>query len=178
MFHFISSFYADDGAFLFASRAELERFVPILHAHFQRLGLLMHVGTAAKASKTECMYYPPHHRDTITADDVAPIKTDDAGGFVSFTESFKYLSSRFDCDLTDEHDVQSRVQSAAGAFAALREPIFSSRHISLHTKQVVYVAIIVNIKVLLYGAECWCPLRGCGGSCARSTTAASGPCAA
>ena len=85
--HFISSFYADDGAFLFASRAELERFVPILHAHFQRLGLLMHVGTAAKASKTECMYYPPHHRDTITADDVAPIKTDDAGGFVSFTEA-------------------------------------------------------------------------------------------
>jgi len=40
------------------------------------------------------------------------------------------------------------------AFGALRKPIFESRHISLQTKKVVYVTLIVNL--LLYGADCWC----------------------
>ena len=89
MFKFISSFYADDGAFLFSTRAELEACVPILHAHLQRLGLLMHVGTADKASKTECMYYPPHRDDDISAEDTALVAADATGGYVSFTDSFK-----------------------------------------------------------------------------------------
>ena len=154
VFKFISSFYADDGAFLFNTRAELEACVPILHAHLQRLGLLMHVGTADKASKTECMYYPPHRNDDISAEDTAPVKADETGGCVSFTDSFKYLGSRIDCDLQDVHDVCSRIKSAAGAFGALRKQLFESRHFSFQTKKVVYVTLVVNI--LLYGAECWC----------------------
>ncbi len=117
-------------------------------------GLLMHVGTADKASKTECMYYPPHRNDVITADDTAAVAADEEGSFVTFTDSFKYLGSRIDCDLHDKHDVCSRIKSATGAFGALRKPIFENKHISFQTKKVVYVTLIINIA--LYGAECWC----------------------
>ena len=128
--------------------------MPIIHTHFKRFGLLMHVGTADKASKTECMYYPPHRNDVITADDTAAVAADEEGSFVTFTDSFKYLGSRIDCDLRDKHDVCSRIKSATGAFGALRKPIFENKHISFQTKKVVYVTLIINIA--LYGAECWC----------------------
>jgi len=88
-FKFRSSFYADDGAFLFRTRKELEACAPILHAHLKRLGLLMHVGAVDRASKTECMYYPPHRDDEISAAQSAPVKTDEVGGLVFFTDSFK-----------------------------------------------------------------------------------------
>ena len=100
--HFRSSFYADDGAFLFATRDELEACVPIIHTHFKRFGLLMHVGTADKASKTECMYYPPHRNDVITADDTAAVAADEEGSFVHVQKSmcFKvYMRAGLTADL-------------------------------------------------------------------------------
>ena len=88
--------------------------MPVLHVHLQRLGLLMHVGTADKASKTECMYYPPHRDDDISAEDTALVAADATGGYVSFTDSFKYLGSRVDCNLQDMHDVCSRITQVGG----------------------------------------------------------------
>ena len=81
------------------------------------------------------MYYPPHRDDVISAEDTTLVAADATGGYVSFTDSFKYLGSRVDCNLQDMHDVCSRIKSAAGAFGALREQIFESRRFIFQTKK-------------------------------------------
>lgn len=53
------SLYADDGAFLWESRPDLASGLHRLYRILKDFGLLMHVGTPDKASKTECMYFPP-----------------------------------------------------------------------------------------------------------------------
>ena len=52
----------------------------------------MHVGTAAKPSKTEFMVIPPHRSDVVDAADLAPVKADDEGGVVTSADFFKYLA--------------------------------------------------------------------------------------
>ena len=60
--------FADDGAFMLASREDMIMGTSILHTHLQRFGMLMHVGSRATdtsegiKSKTEAVNFPP--RDT------------------------------------------------------------------------------------------------------------------
>ena len=82
------------------------------------------------------------------------MKADGEGGVVTSTDFFKYLGAGLDTTLTDAHNVDRRIKSARGAFGALRNSIFDSRHIELQTKKSVYLTIVINI--LLYGAENWC----------------------
>ena len=152
-FKFWSSLYADDAGLVVGSRQELEQCVPVLHTHLKRFGLLMHVGSVVKKSKTEAMFCPrpgQAYEDANTSD----VAADDVGGIVSFTKLFKYLGSQIDSSLRDDSDVLGRVKSAAGAFGALRESVFGSKRIKLETKKTVYLTLVVNI--LLYGSECWC----------------------
>ena len=64
LFDFWRSLYADDGAFIYASREDMIQGTSLLHAHFKRFGMLMHTGTRATAtrngskSKTEAMFFP------------------------------------------------------------------------------------------------------------------------
>ena len=80
VFRIGSSFYADDGAFLFDARIQLVQAVPVLNAHFKRFGLVMHVGAADKPSKTEFMVFPPPRLDVISAAELAPVAADGEGG--------------------------------------------------------------------------------------------------
>ena len=153
MFKFWASLDADDAGLVVGSRQELEACVPVLHAHLKRFGMLMHVGSAAKKSKTEAMFCPRPGQAYDDAD-TSDVTADDVGGVVSFTASFKYLGSLIDNCLRDNADVHDRVKSAAAAFGALRESVFGSKRIKLATKKTVYLTLVVNI--LLYGSECWC----------------------
>ena len=54
-------------------------------------------------------------------------------------------------------DVDNRVAKASRAFGALRKAVFLDRDLSLCTKRMIYQACVMS--VLLYGAECWTPLR-------------------
>ena len=54
-------------------------------------------------------------------------------------------------------DVVKSVAQASKAFGALRKPVFLDRSLSLATKRKLYNACVLS--VLLYGAECWIPLR-------------------
>ncbi len=45
--------YDDDGAFTFASRTDLKKGLTLIHKHFERLGLEMHIGRGENPSKTE-----------------------------------------------------------------------------------------------------------------------------
>ena len=51
--------YVDDGAFIFSSRDNLIRGISLIHHHFARLGLEMHIGRGTTPSKTECVFFPP-----------------------------------------------------------------------------------------------------------------------
>ena len=51
--------YVDDGAFTFEDRNQLTRGLDLIYQHFTIFGLKMHVGKINKASKTECVLFPP-----------------------------------------------------------------------------------------------------------------------
>jgi hypothetical protein len=51
--------YLNDGAFIFASRADMTRGLALVYCHFGRLGLEMHIGQREIPSKTECVFFPP-----------------------------------------------------------------------------------------------------------------------
>lgn len=140
-------------AFVLATRLELERCTRVLGPHLKRFGLQMHVGTAAKKSKTEALFVPKPG-GSVDDGDTSPVHADNAGSVVTFTPRFKYLGSLVTCDLRDDQDVDTRLASAAAAFGAPRSCVFDSRDITLATKKRVYLTLVVNI--LLYGSECWC----------------------
>ena len=82
IFQFFCSLYADDGAFMFSSRDNMTNGMSLLHLHFQRFGLLMHVGTRATPSskgiksKTEAMHSPSKKLKEIPLDELAAYKAD------------------------------------------------------------------------------------------------------
>ena len=51
--------YVDDGAFTFEDRDQLTRSLNLIYQHFTRFRLEMHIGKGKKASKTECVFFPP-----------------------------------------------------------------------------------------------------------------------
>ncbi len=51
--------YVDNGAFIFASRANMTRGIALIYQHFGRLGLEVHIGRGENPSKMECIFFPP-----------------------------------------------------------------------------------------------------------------------
>ena len=96
----------------------------VLHAHLKQFGMLMHVGSAAKKSKTEAMFCPRPGRGYGEAE-TSDVKADEVGD-TAFTTLFRYLGSQIDSCLRDDADVHSRVKFAAAAFGALRKRFFGS----------------------------------------------------
>ena len=54
-------------------------------------------------------------------------------------------------------NMNCRVAQASKAFSALRKVVFQDKDLRLVTKRRIYNACIFS--VLLFGAECWTPLR-------------------
>ena len=50
--------YVDDGAFIFTSRTDLMTGLDLIHKHFARVGLEMHIEREGSPSKTECVFFP------------------------------------------------------------------------------------------------------------------------
>lgn len=149
---FRDSAYADDTAVLFSTRRDAIIGTNELIAHFARFGMLIHVGTDQKASKSEMLATklsvsnaPPTDASNI------PCENDT---FIPVTSRFSYLGSIINDDLYDSMDVITRISKANNAYGSLREAIFSNRHVSLHSKSAIYQSVI--LPVLLYGAEHWC----------------------
>ena len=145
------SLYADDGAFLFERRDDLVSGMDVVFNVFKRFGLMCHVYRGGpKKSKTEAMHFPANHGQEAEED------TSDfpmGGGTVHFTEKFKYLGSMISRNLSDEVDVDARIQKAGSAFGALRQSFFGSKAIPLKDKKIAYESIV--LCVLLHGSESW-----------------------
>jgi hypothetical protein len=151
-FSYTCSLYADDCALAQKYRAALLAATNAIYDHLRLFGLLMHVGTGGKKSKTEAMFCPARgarYEDGDTSDLVL-----NCGGTVSFTKTFVYLGSLLHNDLTDHHDVEARIKKASKAFGALRDRIFSSQDVPERLKGKVYKGGV--LAVLLYGCESWC----------------------
>ena len=72
---------------------------------------------------------------------------------IECVEDFSYLGSLGRADAA----VGRRIANASKAFGALLRAVFKDRNLNVCTKRIVYEACVLS--VLLYGAECWTPLR-------------------
>jgi hypothetical protein len=101
----------------------------------------MHIGHNAKVSKTECMHVPAFtgkYQESNTE------KVEVGDGYVSFTKTFKYLGSLITGELNDTMDVEARIFQANKAMGLLRE-YFKCKQVSLKAKQMIYLAIPINL---------------------------------
>jgi hypothetical protein len=148
--------FADDGAFLLLSREDLIAASKLIVTEFKRFGLIVHLGTRStkQASKTEAMFIPPRNHPNSeatftheTADyDVQPDR------FISFCDSFKYLGSLIVPSLSDDLDIDARVNKARYAQNLMR-PILTSKAIPQLLRAQLYKQTVLNI--LLFGCETW-----------------------
>ena len=67
-FSFWASIYADDAAIPLASRAALLAAANSFFKHLRLFGMLMHVGSEGKRSKTEAMYCPARNEEYSDGD--------------------------------------------------------------------------------------------------------------
>ncbi len=137
--------FADDGALLATSRNAMERAVQEFNGVGTQFGLTVSV------QKTKHMVVGRQVEDS----ERKPIVVE--GGEIQCVKEFPYLGAVIADSGRMDADVESRLAKASKAFGALRKAVFLDRNLSLQTKRKVYQACVLS--VLLYGAECWIPLR-------------------
>ena len=137
--------FADDGALLASSRAGMELSIKEYQSTCSSFGLTV------SAPKTKHMV---SGRMTVESDRES-ISVD--GGDLCCVEEFPYLGSLIAASGRMDVDVERRIIRASQAFGALKKSVFRDKNLTLNTKRKVYQACVLSI--LLYGAECWIPLK-------------------
>ena len=179
-FELNDSEYADDTAVLFDSRQSAVEYCPLLVNHFRQYGMEIHTGDVRdpeKKSKTEILFVAAPlstYKDPTTYDNVDLGVIPLGGGrFFPIVAQFCYLGCLLTRDCSDDADVQSRIDKAAGAFGSVRKEVFSNQNVCFGAKLLIYEGLI--LAILLYGSECWClteklyhKLRLFHARCARS----------
>ena len=79
------------------------------------------------------------------------------GGDIEVVSEFPYLGSLIADSGRMDVDMDRQVAQASKAFGARRKSVFLDKSLSLATKRRLYNACVLS--VLLYGSECWIPLR-------------------
>ena len=92
----------------------------------------------------------------VTDEDKLPLALEDEG-IIEWVSEFPYLGSLIAEDGRSHVEVDKRIANASKAFGALKRAVFKDAHLSVATKRSVYRACVLS--VLLYGSECWIPLR-------------------
>jgi exonuclease III len=169
-FELWASLFADDCALLFNTRADMIAGANCLFSHFRRFGLQMHIGRGQDASKTEAMYCPARGNSYDDADK-SDFACDD--GFISFTDSFKYLGAIIDHTLTSEHEITRRIAAANSAFGSLRPCIFAKKGVSRKVKGMIYTSLVLRSYCM--GASAGASPRNFVNAFKPSTTDVRGP---
>jgi len=76
---------------------------------------------------------------------------------IGCVDEFPYLGSMVSSSGRMDVEVDRRIASASKAFGSLRHAVFTDRTLNTTTKRKVYQACV--LPVLLYGCECWTPMR-------------------
>ena len=137
--------FADDGVLLASSRTGAERAVMEYQQTASDFGLTM------SNPKTKHMVTGR----LVEERDKEPIAVE--GGEICAVEEFAYLGSQIAASGRMDGDVERRIVQASKAFGALRKSVFLDKDLTLSTKRRVYQACVMS--VLLYGAECWTPMK-------------------
>ena len=103
--------------------------------------------------KTEALYVP-YKASLYGAGDTSNISI--AGGFIPFTEKFRYLGSHIHFSLSDRHEIELRISSASAMFGSLRSTL-CARKVSLPRKGRSLSVPVHSIR--LYGSEAWALTR-------------------
>ena len=92
-------------------------------------GLIMHIGTGGKKSKTQAVYYPPK---LLGKGEIQLVKEGDTftirDGYIAFTKKFRYLGSIINSDLRDIHEIKKRIQKATNQMHELTH-LWKNKHI-------------------------------------------------
>ena len=133
--------YADDAAFPSHTADGLQRSLDVMSETYLRAGLIINT------TKTEILSTPSPDSPTFSI----------SGNQLKNSENFTYLGSNisFSGDLTNE--IQRRIDLASSAFGRLSKRVFCNQNLTIHTKIVVYDAVVIS--TILYGCETWVPYR-------------------
>ena len=153
--------YADDVVLVASSREAAEA------AGRAYVDVTKALGLTVNLSKTKFMVV----RCGVTEEDKLPPPLEDDGD-VEWVSEFPYLGSVVAKDGQSHVEVDKRIANASKAFGALRRAVFMDKHLSVTTKRLIYDACVLS--VLLYGSECWVPLRR---DLKNSTASTIGACA-
>ena len=137
--------FADDAALLATTRSGAEQ------AILTYIEVAKAFGLTVSLPKTKLMVTG----FGIGGSDRAPIAVGDSE--VECVEQFPYLGSLVTSGGRIDAEVDCRLANASKAFGAMRRAVFKDCHLTVTTKRRVYEACVLSI--LLYGSECWTPLR-------------------
>ena len=91
----------------------------------------------------------------VTHEDTLPITVGDE--VIECMETFPYLGSVISSNGWIDADLDRRIANASKAFGTLCRAVFNDFTLTVTTKRRIYDACVLS--VLLYGSECWTPLR-------------------
>ena len=137
--------FADDTAFLATMRPGAEQALKECAKTNTNFGLTV------STSKTKFMAVGREAKE----EDREPMMVEE--GDIEHVNEFPYLGSVIAASGRMDPDIDKRITQASKAFGALRKSVFLDKNLSLNTKRKVYQACVLS--VLLYGSECWIPLR-------------------
>jgi hypothetical protein len=155
---FLSLFnVADDTAVIFRSRGELQTHGLGLIDLLADFGMDCHKATAnsiaaGESPKTAIIYITPQGQNKHLAVDRSPMPAG-PDQFIPCVESYTYLGALLHHTLSDEPEIQQRMQKANGYFGFLRQRILASRTTHRSTKKLLFESMVMAI--LLYGSESW-----------------------
>ena len=127
--------YADDAAFPSLTADGLQRSLDVMSETY------LHAGLIINTTKTEILSTSSPDAPTFFI----------SGNQLKNYENFAYLGSNlsFSGDLTNE--IQRRINPASSAFGRLSKRVFGNQNLTIHTKIVVYNAVVIS--TILYGCE-------------------------
>ena len=133
--------YADDAAFPSYAADGLQRILDVMSETYLREGPIINT------TKTEILSTPSPDVPTFSI----------SGNQLKNSENFTYLGSSlsFSGDLTNE--IQRHINLASSAFGRLSKRVFGNQNFTIHTKIVVYEAVVIS--TISYGCEKWVPYR-------------------
>ena len=139
--------FADDVALLHVAttRAAAEKAIKAYTSVASNFGMTVNI------QKTKFMVVG----SGIVDEDLQPIVKEE--GEIENMKEFSYVGSLIAENGSIDMEVDKRIANTSKASGVLHQAVFKDAHLSINTKGKVYQACVLS--VLMYGGECWTPLR-------------------
>jgi len=122
--------YVDDGSFLLETLDELKETTQIIHDHFYKFGLQMHIGKRNLKLKTEAMFFPSSLSavtNNIEIPQTFTLNNDE--NCVHFKDRFKYLGAIIMPCLMEDAEIEAKIKKAKSQMGILKH-VFNCKDIT------------------------------------------------